>query len=64
VVQILGSISVDPITGINFGHLMLIVGIFELVVAAICLFGNAQQLSAALIAWLATNFVVYRCGLW
>ena len=54
----------DPITGLQFGHLMLAVGLLELVIAGICLFSNAQKLSLALIAWLATNFVVYRLGLW
>lgn len=54
----------DPITGIAFGHLMLAVGVLELVIAGICLFGKSHKLSLGLIAWLATNFVVYRCGLW
>ena len=54
----------DPITGIQFGHLMLAVGVLELVIAGICLFGKSQQLALGLIAWLATNFVVYRLGLW
>ena len=54
----------DPITGILFGHLMLAVGVVELVIAGICLFGKSQKLKLGLIAWLATNFVVYRLGLW
>ena len=54
----------DPITGIQFGHLMLAVGILELVIAGVCLFGKSQKLALGLIAWLATNFVVYRLGLW
>lgn len=54
----------DPITGIQFGHLILTVGILELVIAGICLFGKSQRLPLGLIAWLATNFVVYRLGLW
>jgi len=55
---------VDPVTGLQFGHLMLAVGLLELAIAGVCLFGKAQKLSLALIAWLATNFVVYRLGLW
>jgi hypothetical protein len=43
---------------------MLAVGMFELVIASICLFGKSQKLALGLIAWLATNFVVYRLGLW
>jgi len=54
----------DPITGLEFGHLLLAVGLLELAIAGVCLFGKAQKLSLALIAWLATNFVVYRLGLW
>ena len=54
----------DPITGIQFGHLMLMTGILELVIVSVCLFGKSQKLSLALVAWLATNFVVYRFGLW
>jgi len=54
----------DPVTGLQFGHLMLAVGLLELAIAGVCLFSKAQKLSLALIAWLATNFVVYRLGLW
>lgn len=54
----------DPITGVSFGHLMLAVGVVELVIASICLFAKSQTLKLGLIAWLASNFVVYRCGLW
>jgi len=54
----------DPITGISFGHLLLAVGVLELVIASICLFAKSQTLKVGLIAWLATNFVVYRLGLW
>lgn len=54
----------DPIVGISFGHLMLAVGVLELVIVGICLFGKSQTLALGLIAWLATNFVVYRLGLW
>ena len=54
----------DPITGVSFGHLMLAVGVVELVIASLCLFAKSQTLKLGLIAWLATNFVVYRLGLW
>jgi hypothetical protein len=54
----------DPITSISFGHLLTVVGGLELVVASICLFAKSQTMKLGLIAWLATNFVVYRCGLW
>jgi hypothetical protein len=53
----------DPIIGVQFGHLMLVVGIAEIVVALICLFCKWHTLALGLVAWLATNFVVYRFGL-
>lgn len=52
----------DPVTSISFGHLMMTVGLFELVVAGICIFSHARRLSLALIAWLATSFLIYRPG--
>jgi hypothetical protein len=55
---------VDPIVGIPFKHLMLGVGVVELVIAGICLFSNRHALSVMLVAWLSTNFLVYRVGLW
>lgn len=54
----------DPIVGIQFKHLMLGVGAAELAIAGVCLFSKRQTLATALVAWLATNFVVYRLGLW
>lgn len=55
----------DPILGVSFGKLMLLVGAAELVVASICFSkGIGPRLKVGLIAWLATNFVVYRVGLW
>jgi hypothetical protein len=54
----------DPIVGISFKHLMLGVGIAEISVAAVCLFRKFEQLAETLIAWMATNFLLYRIGLW
>jgi len=54
----------DPITGLAFGRLLLLVGLAELALAAVCVFGRSPRLKLVLIAWLATNFVVYRLGLW
>jgi len=42
----------DPITGVSFGHLLLAVGVVELVIASICLFAKSQTLKLGLIAWL------------
>lgn len=55
---------IDPVIGLEFGHLMLVVGTLEIVVALVCFFGRRQTLALGLVAWLATNFVVYRVGLW
>ncbi len=54
----------DPILGFSFGHLMLGVGILELSVAGLCLFNKSSQLATILVACLATNFLLYRLGLW
>ena len=54
----------DPITGITFGHLMLLVGMVEIVVALLCFFGKSLKLGVVLVAWLATSFLLYRFGLW
>ncbi len=55
---------IDPIVGIQFGHLLLAVGVAELSIAAFCFLSRRRLLATALIAWLATNFLVYRLGLW
>jgi hypothetical protein len=54
----------DPFFGLSFRHLMFLVGAAELVVAGICFFGRNPLIAAGLIAWLATNFLVYRIGIW
>jgi hypothetical protein len=55
---------VDPIIGIKFGQLMLLVGVAEVVIALVCFFSRRQTLALGLVAWMSTNFVVYRLGLW
>ncbi len=55
---------VDPIMGIKFGQLMLLVGVAEIAIALVCWFGKRQTLALGLVAWMSTNFVVYRLGLW
>jgi len=54
----------DPIIGIPFRHLLLLVGLLELCIAFFCLFTDKRQFSLLAVTWLATNFVVYRVGLW
>ena len=54
----------DPITGVQLRHLMLVVGVLELIVAGFCILSKSQKLSLSLLAWFATHFVGYRVGLW
>jgi hypothetical protein len=49
--------------GISFKHLMLLVGIIELVISAICLLCKWARLQVGLLALLATNLWAYRIGL-
>jgi Methylamine utilisation protein MauE len=55
---------VDPIIGIKFGHLILAVGLVEIVIALVCFIGKRQPKALLLVAWLSTSFVLYRLGLW
>jgi len=68
IMSALGSVKVltisDPIIGIQLGHLLLIVGILELMVAGICFCGAYRLLATFLVAWLATNILAYRVELW
>jgi hypothetical protein len=55
----------DPILSVGFGNLMVLVGLAELAVAFLCCSRwLSPQVKLALVAWLATNFLVYRIGLW
>lgn len=56
--------SVDPLLGIPFRQLLLLVGLVELFIAFLCLFTNRQQLSLVAVAWISSNFLAYRVGLW
>lgn len=54
----------DPICNIQFAHLMLFVGLFELVLAGLCLFSKSNAISITLVAFLSGSLLVYRFGLW
>jgi hypothetical protein len=54
---------IDPILRISFGHLMLIVGILEIVISLFCLLTKRHYLCLCLVAWLGTCFLVHRLGL-
>lgn len=53
----------DPMIGISLRYAILVVGGLELVVALICLFGKRTGLQLGWLAWLATNYAIYRVGL-
>lgn len=54
----------DPILGVSYRYLMLIVGLTEIGISCLCIIANAQHISVVLVAWIATNFLLYRIGLW
>jgi len=53
----------EPVLGIPLRYAVLLVGAFELVVALICLFGRQVGLQIGWLAWMVTNYAVYRIGL-
>jgi hypothetical protein len=56
--------TIDPLIGLPFRHLFLLVGLAELLIAFCCLFTDRRWFSIWLVAWLSTNFAAYRVGLW
>src|ERR1035437_1104872 len=55
--------TTDPLTGMRLRQLLLLVGLVELLIAFSCFFVKRRLLSLLAVAWLSTNFVVYRLGL-
>lgn len=53
----------DPRLFISFRQLFLAVGTIEIMVAAVC-FSGRTRLQTRLVAWLATNILIYRLGLY
>jgi len=53
----------EPVMGSPLHYAVLLVGMFELAVALICFFGRQTGLQLGWLAWLATNYAVYRIGL-
>jgi hypothetical protein len=54
----------DPLVGLPFRQLFLLVGLAELLIAFFCMLTDRRKLSVWLVAWISTNFLVYRLGLW
>jgi hypothetical protein len=53
----------DPVFGVSFNILLLIVGLLELLVALTCFLNSSVKLRALAVACLASNLLVYRIGL-
>lgn len=53
----------EPVLGIPLRYAVLLVGGLELLVALVCLLGRQPGLQLGWLAWLATNYAVYRIGL-
>lgn len=56
--------TADPLFGMPFRELLLVVGLVELFIAFFCLFTDRRRFSLLAVAWISTNFLVYRAGLW
>jgi hypothetical protein len=56
--------AADPLIGIPFRQLLLLVGLAELLIAFFCPFAGRRRLSLLAVAWLSSNFLLYRLGLW
>jgi len=55
--------ELDPVTGISFGWLLLLVGLIELLLSGICYYYRARLLPCFLVGWLSLNFLLYRIAL-
>jgi hypothetical protein len=54
----------DPILNVTFRHLLLAVGVAEIVIGMASLFLINQGATLLAMAWLTSAFLVYRWGLW
>ena len=54
----------DPLFGIPLRLVLLLVGQAELFIAFFCLFTKLRNFSLLAVAWVSSNFLVYRLGLW
>jgi hypothetical protein len=54
----------DPLLGVSFRKLLLLAGGAELLIASLCFSKTKRRLGMLLLAWFATELVVYRLGLW
>jgi len=54
----------DSLLILSHRHILLLLSMVELGLSAFFLLGRNAKMKIALIAWLATNFLMYRVGLW
>lgn len=54
----------DPLIYLTNRQAFLAVGVLELVLAGYLMFGKRLQLQLLALAWLTTNFAIYRLALW
>jgi len=54
----------DPVFAMQFRHLVVLVGLAEMVVACLCLFTSKRTLSLGLLTWLVATLAAYRIGIW
>lgn len=54
----------DPILGLSNRTVLIGVGALELIIASITLLSKNTGFKVYLIAWFASNLVIYRLGLW
>ena len=52
----------DPLLMLTHREVLVLAGSIELLLAGYLLFGRRSWLKAPLVAWLATNFLIYRLG--
>jgi hypothetical protein len=55
--------TADPLLKLSYRHLFWLAGGIELIIAGVCILGRNVWLQAGLVAYLATNFVIYRIGI-
>ena len=54
----------DPVFGIEYKNLMLAAGVLEIVTGVLCFRFKREKQMLAIVTWIATNFLIYRVGLW
>jgi len=56
--------TLDPIFGVPFEKIFLFVGLVELIVGTVCLFGKNVTIQVFLLVWLSTCILIYRLSLY